>query len=440
VKRYPTGATSHLIATPPPGYDPANYVWDLGDDPNGLVKGGVACPGNKLYLNVLYKGNDLVGPNRAYVLARPRERQKLRQAFIDHALGYLYFIQTAGGDPTIGLADDEFIDNGNVPYQIYVREGRRIEGALLMMDETFVNPYLAGGGRRPPLRRDSIAIGDFEMDCKVCRDTPDAHAAYPEGAFFFRQLRAPYQVPYGALVPQGLDNLLVPCAVAATHIAYTTVRMEPVWAALGEAAGVAAAQMLAEGRSAAAVDVTQLQDDLIAARARPSYFADVAGNHPHFAGIHWLALQGAVPNDPAWRFRPDDPIDRADMLTFALAAFAVPASVSGTHFEEIPASHPLHRPLETLYDLASRTGVAILPGQRDPSFDRFAEFHRGDERRHWMHFDADGMPDMAEVEAFVAALARALDRPAPTSDRLPATAGLPSRGWYASLLAAWARR
>jgi hypothetical protein len=434
VKRYPEGATAHLIAAPP-GYDPCNYVWDLGDDPNGLVKGGVACPGGKLYLNVLYKGNDLVGPNRAYVLARPRERQKLRRAFVDHALGYLHFIQTRGGDATIGLADDEFTDNGNIPYQVYVREGRRVEG-VVMMDETFVNPFLAGSGRRPPVRQDSVAVGDFEMDCKVCRDAPDPHAAYPEGAFFFRQLRAPYQVPYGALVPRGFDNLLVACAVSATHVAYTTVRMEPVWAALGEAAGVAAAQMVAEGRAGAEVDVARLQAALIAARAKPSYFADLSGEHRHFAEVQGLALKGVVPADPAWRFRPDDPIDRTDMVTFALAAFAVPASVSGSHFEEIPAGHPLHAALETVYDLASRTGVEILPGQRDPSFDRFAEFHRGDERRHWMHFDADGVPTSAEAEAFVAALARALGRPASAAAALPDAPAVPTRGWYAALLAA----
>lgn len=415
----------HRIKSPPPNYDPANYVWNSNAFINGVAQfgsGAVPVPGGKFSLNHKNKGTDTAAPARALVLAEPRERAAVRKELIDRALGFLYFIQTQGQTPQIGLADDEFVDNHHIPYQIYVREGRRIVG-LATVTESDVNPFLKGEHHRPPPKVDAIAIGDYPIDIKKCRDDTEPGREYPEGAFYNRALRAPFQLPYGCLVPVDLDNLLVPCALSCTHVAFAAIRLEGVWSQTGMAAGLAAALMLELGCSAASVPVPELQRRMIAAKGKLTFFADVDASHRHFDAIQWAALRDYVPEDWHWRFLPEQPLTWRDAVVATVKCLRIPISVTGAHFEEVEPWDPAFRFVETLYDLGSRTDLETFPAMKNPSCDKHAEFQRAEVRRRWMHIDLSKALSPDEVRAFLRTVASALHqyrRLGGTAPRLPA--------------------
>lgn len=395
---------THRIARPS-DYDPEHYAWYYRTSKRGRNP-STHNPDGKFDLNLEYVGRDTL--SRDIVMAHPRERQALRQEFIDYALGYLYYLQNDAGQPEVGLADDEFVDNHNIPCQVYIREGRRIQG-LVNLTEKNMNPFLCGDGCRPPLLKDSIAVGDFELDSKVCHSHNDPDRPQ-EGTFFLRGVRAPFQVAYGCMVAPGFPNLLVPVGLSATHVAFSAARMEPVWAATGHAAGEAAVLMLDYGVSGEAVPIAELQERLIAAGAKLSYFRDVPITSPWFRGVHWAALRGVTPSDPTLRFRPDDPARWDELAEITVRALELPVSVTSAHFADVPPSHPSFRFVETLYDLTTRSGHPILTGVTDPSLDGFVELHRVDARAEWLlDFGPDKIVPMKEFGRFCHALFAVVD-------------------------------
>lgn len=410
---------AHRLKSPPPGYNPKRYAFDrqrfLPGGRPGFGTNVVPGVSGKFHLNRMFDGNDLVGPNRDYILAHPRERGPLRQRFIDHALGFLYFIQNDGASPDVGLANDEFLDNGNIPYQIYVREGRRIEG-LTTMTEADINPFLRSEGPRPPLQRDAVAIGDYFMDGKICEDVREVGRKYQEGAFFLRWLRAPFQVPYGSLVSEKVDNLLVACALSVTHVAWTAVRMEAVWLQTGMAAGIAAGLAIMQKCSVAEVPVSTLQEIMIAHRAKLTYFADVPSSHPHFSDIQWAGLRSFDPVDRKWRFHPDQPATWSDIVKAVVACLRIPISVTGAHFEGIEPGQPDFRYVETLYDLGSRAGVETFPNMRDPEVDALADANRQEQRTRWMQLELTQVVTGRQAAKFLRAVAGAVGAPLDGAD------------------------
>ena len=142
---------------------------------------------------------------------------------------------------TAGLHRDEFVDNGHWPWQIYVRQGRRIEGRALVTQHNFiVDPKT---GRTPAVDR-PIAIGEHSFDVHPCHDRRFAVDGFMEGVLWYPKKAfgpaQPGQVPYGAMLPKSIDNLLVPVALSSTHVAMSVLRMEPVWMTTGQVAGLAA--------------------------------------------------------------------------------------------------------------------------------------------------------------------------------------------------------
>lgn len=370
---------AHRIKSPPPGYDPSVYDWGpVGTDAQGrpvyfntlyvLVNG-------KFLLNRMVRGNNLVGPNREYVLAHPRDRKALRQQFVDRALGFLYYVQTEGGLPQLGLAHDEFQDNGNIPYLIYVREARRIEGLATLL-EADVNPCLTGDGFRPPARADAVAIGDWTYESQGCEDEAPAGYHYPDGYIIGRATRAPYQIPYGCMVPVKVDNLLVCGAISATHIAMGAARCEGARIQVGIAAGLAAAKSLSFGVAPRDLPVQVLQQAIIERGGKLVYFSDVESSHPHARAIQWAAVRGFVPHDADLCFRPDDAVTWGDFVTAVVICLRIPVSVTGMHFEGLTARDACFRYAETLYDLGTRAGVDVFGLARLADEDPMKEFLR----------------------------------------------------------------
>lgn len=436
LRYHKNGAPSRLQGKPE-SYDPGKYAWTSA----ALSADGVPVFGpdviptvnGKMILNRRYQGNDLLQGTREFILSHPRQRTAIRQAFFDHVLGFLHFIQTEGGMPQLGLAEDEYVDNDHLPHMLYVREGRRFRGAV-KMTESDVNPYLAVQGPRPPRRPDSIAIGDWAIESRRCSDEPDPSTKTYEGSMFMRALRAPYQVPYGCLTPQGVDNLLVTTTISASHVAFCALRVEAVWTETGTAAGIAAALSIGSGCPVSEVPVPAIQEEMLGRGCKLTYFSDVESGHPDFVAIQKLALKGFVPDDDRYRFLPDRTATWADLVEAAVLWFDVPISVTGFHFEGINPGHPSFRYAESLYDLASRAGAALFANMRHPVIDAPADHLRPELRARWLDLPVDAPVTVADGEAFLKALLQALGRQSAVPESGRPRADTLTRGSLAGML------
>ena len=133
-----------------------------------------------------------------------------------------------------GLAKDEFAENGGWPYQLYVREARRMEG---MATVTQHHVQMAPGYTV----KDPIGLGSYSLDSHVVRRVVVDGKILDEGGFYVWWDR-PYPIPLGAILPQKsqASNLLAPVTLSATHAAFGSIRMEPTYMLLGQAAATAA--------------------------------------------------------------------------------------------------------------------------------------------------------------------------------------------------------
>ena len=189
------------------------------------------------------------------------ERQHANRTLENYVRSFFHFVRT---DPTVppsvqdafrpfGLCADEFTDNDGWPREPYVREGRRIVGrTTLTVADIF-------GDR---LKSDAVAVGSYQVDGKLSR------VLFVDGALH-RDLGVHtsvpvYEIPFAAMVPArgSVTNLLAPVGLSASPTAYGSVRMEPQYMALGQAAGVAAALATRDGLSVAALPAARVQGAL----------------------------------------------------------------------------------------------------------------------------------------------------------------------------------
>ncbi len=210
---------------------------------------------------------DYIGGNWDYPEASYATRAGIWQAHVDYIQGFLYFL---ANDPQVpaplhdeinrwGLAKDEFTDNGNWPNQLYVREARRMVGEYVMAQKDIQEDL-----RKP----DVIGMGSYNSDSHNIQRlaTPDG-AVENEGDM--QVPVTPYQIPYRMLLPKRAEatNLLVPVCFSASHVAYSTLRMEPQYMILGHATGVAARMALRAGVAVQDVDTGALSARLKEQRA-----------------------------------------------------------------------------------------------------------------------------------------------------------------------------
>jgi hypothetical protein len=207
-----------------------------------------------------------------------------------------------------------------------------------------------------------VAVGHYAIDSKPVRaktdaSTPDKGA----GDFFLMNATAAFQVPYGALVPKGVDGLLVPVAMSATHVAFSAVRMDPTWVAMGQAAGTAAVLALRNNVDVRHVAVESLQRELLKQKARLAFYWDVPLEHRAFAAIQWLSVRGGLEGYPDRLFRPDQPLTRAELAALTVRVFDLWPSVSNFHFTDVPWRHWAFRDIETLYDARLLGAFGVHP-------------------------------------------------------------------------------
>ncbi len=290
---------------------PANY------DPEALKRldfGSLVqpLPNNKIGWN----RPQLVGPHQDYIEGDWTTRQRVMDAHWNATLGLLWFLQNDPSVPAerraffgrLGLARDEHVDHGHRPYEFYVREARRLVGRATFTQH---DASLAPGGRRAPSHRDSMTITEWYLDTHACSlDRVDG--SLDEGKMMLHHETFPGQVAYDTLLPEALDNLLVPVCLSCTHVAWGTIRLEPTWMQIGESAGVAVALAKADGVAPALLDRERLTRALAGRRTMLAFFndLDVASDDPRVTAAQYFATRG---------FFADYDARLAEPLTEALA-------------------------------------------------------------------------------------------------------------------------
>ena len=256
----------------------------------------------------------LIGLQTGFVEANWAERQHIMDEHWDMTMGLLWFLQHDASVPEIvrrawleyGLAKDEFADNGHRPYEMYVREARRINGRALLTEHDATLPL---GLERAPAHPDSVAVIEWYMDSHSCT-LGRIPGALEEGKAMLHQETFPGQIPYRCLLPQGVDNLLVPVCLSATHVAWGTVRLEPVFMETGESAGFAAALSCERKIAPAELDPDLLVRTLARNRVLVSFFndVDVSSGDPRAAAAQYFGTKGFFHNYDA---RLDEPLTEA---------------------------------------------------------------------------------------------------------------------------------
>ncbi|MFW5781444.1 MAG: FAD-dependent oxidoreductase [Bacteroidota bacterium] len=312
---------SFILKEPPSGYNRENYLKYFDDlregrlGPPKVFKEGhgyytehfntmvrvfsfARIPNRKFDVNINPRplGFPFAGENYTYPEADWIEREKIFTRHRELALGLLYFVQN---DPEVPkehremarqyhLPLDEFIDNEHFPWQLYVREARRLKGCYVLTENDVV---LQPNTKRNKVFSDSIISGEFSIDSFPVSKEPSTNKKVLEGYIGMLEIK-PYQVPYRILCNEEIDNLIVPVAASTTHIAYSTIRMEPLWMGIGQAAGIAAHMASEMKADIKKIPVNNLQKILIENHQIITYFKDVKPGDKAFKAIQFWGTKG----------------------------------------------------------------------------------------------------------------------------------------------------
>ncbi|PSL43915.1 FAD dependent oxidoreductase [Chitinophaga niastensis] len=264
-------STNLIPITKPEGYDASKYElllrvmekkpWtNLKLDMNWSL-----MPNRKTDIN--NKGGfstDMIGANYRYPDASYQERKDFNKALALHNKGLLYFL---GNDPEVpafvraevkrwGYPKDEYTDNDHWSPQPYIREARRMIGEYVMTENNCLGKERVADG---------VGTGAYGMDSHNCQrlvvlDANGKAQVKNEGDVQQHGF-SPYPIAYRAIVPPktACKNLLVPVCLSASHIAYGSIRMEPVFMVLGQSSAVAATLAINTKKPVQEIDVKELQ-------------------------------------------------------------------------------------------------------------------------------------------------------------------------------------
>jgi len=270
-----TNNPDNRIAWPKPnGYDPKRYELLIRDILETTRKDGRPPVFNELSLiapipnqkaDINNRGgfsSDYIGRNYNYPEGDYKIRARIWQEHIDYQQGLYYFL---ANDPRVpgtlqhevrswGLSKDEFEDTGHWPHQLYIREARRLVGETVLIQKDMQTELS---------KPDVIGMGSYNSDSHNLQRFVNARG-FAENEGDMQVSVKPYQIPYRMLVPKKADatNLLVPVCFSASHVAYSSARMEPQYMILGHASGVAAAMAIRSGKAVQDISIPDLQKTL----------------------------------------------------------------------------------------------------------------------------------------------------------------------------------
>lgn len=352
-------ANSVPLTAPPPGYDRARFTGYLDDwragrfAPPKVMKDGIGyyaptfgtvvralsmadLPNGKLDVNMNPRplGFPFTEENYAYPEAGWPEREKISERLRHLTLGLLWFLQN---DPEIpaehralarqfNLPRDEFTDNANFPWQLYVREARRLIGEYTLSEnDLIVGPALG----RTRVHADSIAAGEYPIDSFPVRKREPGHDVALEGyILMLEKYTQPYHIPYRIMVPKEVDGLLVPVAASTTHIAFSSIRLEPTWMALGQAAAMAAHLALRDRVQPRQVAIEELQRALLKGGQVLTFFKDIDRASPDYAALQYFGTKGFFRDYHAHAQQPVSRATAREWLGLALGSRATPLAAA----------------------------------------------------------------------------------------------------------------
>jgi ribulose 1,5-bisphosphate synthetase/thiazole synthase len=267
---------------------------------------------------------DMIGMNYEYPDGSYEEREKIIAQHTGYTKGLLYFF---GNDPRVpgelrdemrrwGYPKDEYVENGNWTPQLYIREARRMVGSYVMTQHNCQGKEVVSDG---------IGMAAYTMDShntqRLVVDGQVRNEGNVEVGGF-----GPYPISYRSLVPKVSQcaNLLVPVCLSATHIAFGSIRMEPVFMVLGQSSATAAAMAIDAGTDVQQIDVSALQKrlkanpladgtvfeilvdnrDTATVQRKGSWTAEVRGGY----GPDFLVFDPAQKSLGSVRYMPDIPM------------------------------------------------------------------------------------------------------------------------------------
>lgn len=270
-------AANRIPFPAPTNYDPARFevvrryfaeekrpvlLWDL-----------YPLPGNKFDANNgIWKqfSMGLVGACNGWCEADEAGRSKIWEAHKQYTLELYHFLTTDAAVPVklrkemseLGLCKDEFAAYDHWSPQLYVREGRRMKGAYVISQKDIMDQ---------PQKQDAIVVSSFPIDSHDCQRVATKDGVINEGTIMPVRMKGrphgyPYHVPYRAITPLDAEcsNLLVPVALSCTHVAYSSIRVEPTWMILGQSAGIAAALSAKQNLAVQRLPYPALRERLLA--------------------------------------------------------------------------------------------------------------------------------------------------------------------------------
>ena len=252
----------------PAGYDPLRYELALRTILAGQWDGlgnPIMMPNRKTDTNNNGAfSSDNIGMNYDYPDGDYATRDRIFQDHVTYQQGWCWFL---ANDPRVpekirdqvgrwGLATDEFVDHGNWPHQMYVREARRMIGEYVMTQHNCQGREVAS---------DSVGLAAYTMDSHNVQRYVHEGRVVNEGDVQVGGF-SPYAISYRSLIPKQSEctNLLVPVCLSATHISYGSIRMEPVFMVLGQSAATAACQAIEAQVPVQRVDYSKLRERLLA--------------------------------------------------------------------------------------------------------------------------------------------------------------------------------
>ncbi|MEY4674303.1 MAG: hypothetical protein RL148_2087 [Planctomycetota bacterium] len=207
---------------------------------------------------------DHVGANWDWPEASYAERARIAAEHRRHNMGLLWTLANHERVPEkvravfqrFGLAKDEFVASGHWPPLLYVREGRRMVGESVVTEHHCMGTQVVS---------DPVGMGAYAMDSHNVQRYVDAGGKVRNEGDVQVRVPRPYGIGYGSLVPRRVEctNLLVPVACSASHIAYGSIRMEPVFMVLAQSASVAAGIALEQGIAVQDVPYSLLRERLL---------------------------------------------------------------------------------------------------------------------------------------------------------------------------------
>jgi hypothetical protein len=290
LKDYGKGVDCTMVR--PIGYDPREFdaaCTDYYNDKSRIAPNVDAqkmitygkLPNKKYMINWPGHGNDIY---LNLIDQSPADRIRSMETAKQQTLRFIYFLQDQLGFRNLALADDEFGTADRMPWMLYHREGRRMQGLTRFKIQHIARPFR----NEEPLYRTGISVGDYPIDHHHRKNpnAPQHLGFYPVPSF---------NVPLGSLIPaKHMGIIAAEKSISVSNVVNGTTRLQPCVLLTGQAAGLLAAKAALSNRHAVEIPVREIQQSLLDAKAYLMPYADITPAHAHFVSVQRIGATGLI--------------------------------------------------------------------------------------------------------------------------------------------------